>query len=54
VPAEEAKRYEFILTNVLETLDTSVEDHRKLMAEQQEAAKHKKLTNAKPSGSKSE
>jgi hypothetical protein len=52
---EETKRYEFILTNVLDTLDTSVEDHRKLLAEQEEAAKHKKLnSNAKPSGGRSE
>jgi hypothetical protein len=55
VSPEETKRYEFILTNVLDTLDTSGEDHRKLLAEQEEAAKHKKLnSNAKPSGSRSE
>src|SRR5580658_2007014 len=34
VPAEEAKRYEFVLTTALETVDTSVEEHRKLLAEQ--------------------
>jgi hypothetical protein len=50
VSAEEAKKYEFILTNTLETLDTSVEDHRKLLVEQQEAAKHRKKSDAKPSG----
>ena len=55
VPPEEAKRYEFILTNVLETVDTSAADHSKLLAEQEEAAKHRKLNpNAKPSGSRSE
>ena len=55
VPPEEAKRYEFVLTNVLETVDTSADDHRKLLAEQEEAAKHKKLNpNAKPSGGRSE
>jgi hypothetical protein len=43
VPPEEAKRYEFVLTNIVETLDTSAEDHRKLLADQEEAAKHKKL-----------
>ena len=32
--AEEAKQYEFVLTNALDTLDTSAEDHRKLLAEQ--------------------
>src|SRR5271170_1918960 len=40
--SEEAKQYEFILTNVLDTLDTSLVDHRKLLAEQIEAAKHRK------------
>jgi len=51
VPAAEAKQYEFILTNALDTLDTSVEDHRKLLVEQEEAAKHRKKPNAKKSGS---
>jgi len=41
--ADDAKQYEFILTNALETLDASVEDHRQLLSEQEEAAKHKKL-----------
>jgi hypothetical protein len=54
VSAEEAKQYEFILTSALDTLDTSVEEHRKLLVEQQEAAKHKKKSDAKPSGSRSE
>src|SRR5579872_4313298 len=43
VPAEEAKQYEFVLTNALDTLDSSAEDHRKLLAEQQEAGKHRKF-----------
>lgn len=51
VPAAEAKQYEFILTNTLDTLDTSVEDHRKLLVDQEEAAKHRKKQNAKKSGS---
>lgn len=51
IPPEEAKRYEFVLTNIVETLDSSAEDHRKLLAEQEEAAKQKKLgSNAKSSG----
>ena len=51
IPSEEAKRYEFILTNIVETLDSSAEDHRKLLAQQEEAAKHKKLgSNAKGGG----
>ena len=54
VPPEEARQYEFVLTNLLDTVDTSAEDHRKLLADQEEAAKHKKLNsnssakNAKP------
>jgi hypothetical protein len=44
-PAE-YREYEFVLTNVLETVDTSAEDHKKLLADQQDAAKHKKLNSA--------
>ena len=54
VRAEEAKRYEFVLTNALDTVDSSADDHRKLLAEQEEAAKHRKKSDAKPSGSRSE
>jgi len=43
VPAEEARQYEFVLTNILETVDSSAEDHRKLLVDQEDAAKHKKL-----------
>lgn len=43
VPPQEAREYEFVLTNVLETVDSSAEDHRKLLADQEDAAKHKKL-----------
>jgi chromosome segregation ATPase len=39
---EEAKQYDFLLTNVLETVDGSLQDHRQLLNEQEEAAKHKK------------
>jgi len=48
VSAEEAKQYEFVLTNALDTIDGSVEDHRKLLLEQQEAAKHRKKSDEKP------
>jgi len=51
---EETKQYEFILTNALDTLDGSVEDHRKLLVEQEEAAKHRKKSDAKQPVSKSE
>lgn len=53
VPAEEPKLYEFVLTNALETVDSSAEEHRTLLTEQEEAAKQKKLNphaNAKNSG----
>jgi hypothetical protein len=39
---EEMEQYEFLLTNALETLDSSVKDHRQLLSEQEEAAKQKK------------
>jgi len=39
---EEKDQYEFLLSNALETLDSSVQDHRQLLTEQEEAAKHKK------------
>ncbi|MBZ5682357.1 MAG: hypothetical protein LAO24_19870 [Acidobacteriia bacterium] len=52
VPTDEAKQYEFVLSNALDTLDTSAEDHRKLLADQEDAAKNKKLkAHAKNSGS---
>ena len=54
VPAEEARQYEFVLTSALDTLDTSAKDHRKLLAEQQEAAKHRRKSDAQPPGGKSE
>jgi hypothetical protein len=53
IPPEEFHQYEFVLTNILETVDSSVEDHRKLLTEQEDAAKHKKLNsngNAKLGG----
>jgi hypothetical protein len=39
---DEAKQYDFLLTNVLDTIDSSALDHRQLLGEQEEAAKHKK------------
>ena len=39
----ETSQYEFVLTNALDTVDTSTEDHRQLLSEQEEAAKQKKL-----------
>jgi predicted nucleic acid-binding Zn-ribbon protein len=43
---DEAKQYEFLLSNALATLDNSAQDHRQLLSEQEEVAKHKK--SAKP------
>jgi hypothetical protein len=54
VPAEEAKQYEFILSNALDTVNSSVEDHRQILADQEEAAKHKKKTDGERVGSRSE
>jgi len=48
VKPEESRQYEFVLTNALDTVDTSAEDHKKLLTDQEDAAKHKKL-NKNPS-----
>jgi hypothetical protein len=48
VPVQEAQQYEFVLTNAIETVDSAAEDHRKLLVEQEDQAKHKKL-NKNPS-----
>jgi len=38
----EAEHYRFVLANVIDTVDAGVQDHRQLLSEQEEAAKHKK------------
>jgi len=43
VSPAEVQQYEFVLNNAIETVDSSVEDHRKLLEDQEELAKHKKL-----------
>ena len=43
-PAE-TKAYDFLLTNAIETVDSSIEDHRQLLDAQEEAAKHKRKRN---------
>jgi hypothetical protein len=48
VPREESQQYEFVLSTALETVDSATEDHRKLLADQEEQAKHKQL-NKNPS-----
>ena len=42
IAPQEKNEYQFVLTNAIDTLDSSADDHRKLMMEQEEAAKHKK------------
>lgn|ERR1700678_123623 len=54
VPPEEAKQYEFILSDALNTLDTSAEEHQQILADQEEAAKHRKKPDVAQSGSRSE
>jgi predicted nucleic acid-binding Zn-ribbon protein len=44
VSKEELSQYEFLLTNTIDTIDNSAQDHRQLLTEQEEAAKHKKKT----------
>ncbi|HZQ94655.1 MAG TPA: hypothetical protein VFA67_06565 [Candidatus Sulfotelmatobacter sp.] len=48
VPRAEAQEYEFVLNNAIETVDASTEDHKKLLQEQEDQARHKKL-NKNPS-----
>ena len=43
VPAQEANQYEFVLSNAIDTVDTSADDHKQLLADQEVAAKQKKL-----------
>jgi hypothetical protein len=40
--ADEAKQYEFLLTDALDTVDSSADDHRKTIAEVEEYMKRKK------------
>lgn len=48
VSPKEAQQYEFVLTNAIESVDSATDDHRKLLTEQEEQAKHKRL-NKNPS-----
>jgi hypothetical protein len=40
--AGESQQYEFLLTNAIDTVDSSADDHRKSLAEVEEYVKHKK------------
>jgi predicted nucleic acid-binding Zn-ribbon protein len=46
---QDTQTYEFLLTNALETLDSSAQDHRQLLKEEEEQWKHKKAS--KPTSS---
>ena len=39
---QEASDYQFILSNAIDSVDNSAEDHRKMLTEQQEMWKHRK------------
>jgi hypothetical protein len=39
---EEANEYEFVLSSAIETVDSAVDDHRKMLTEQDELWKHRK------------
>src|SRR5262249_49905119 len=41
VPPAEVQQYAFVLDNAIETVDSSREDHRRLVWDQEEGAKHK-------------
>jgi ABC-type transporter Mla subunit MlaD len=41
---QQAQTYEFLLTNTLETLDASAQEHRQLLKEEEQEWKHKKST----------
>ena len=38
----QASKYEFLLSSALDTVDSSITEHQQLLAQQEEAAKHKK------------
>ena len=41
---QETQSYQFLLTNALETVDASAQDHRQLLKDEEEEWKHKKST----------
>jgi len=45
---DDLKQYEFVLSDALDDLDSSAKDHIQLLAEQEDAAKHKKLLKPQP------
>ena len=51
VTRSEYSVYEFVLSTALDSVDSAAEDHRKLLDDQEEAAKHKKLNRDSGAGS---
>jgi hypothetical protein len=47
-PKDEAKQYEFVLSDAIADLDSSLKDHTQVLAEQEEAARHKGLIKPQP------
>jgi len=45
VSPREAGVYEFVLSNAIDTVDTSAQDHRQLLEDQEDAARHRRLNN---------
>jgi len=45
---EDTKPYEFILSSLIDTLNGSAQDHKKLLEEQEEAAKHARKKKPEP------
>lgn len=54
VAPAEANVYEFVLSDALDTVDSSADDHRKLLTDQEDAGKHKKLNAADKNAGKQE
>ncbi len=52
--AAERTQYEFVLSNALETVETSSADHKKLLADQEDAARRKKLNTNPGAGQRGE
>lgn len=51
---EEAEHYEFLVSSALEAVDAGVREHRDLLAEQEEAFKHKKNKDRREDSRRSE
>ena len=43
VKPDEYRDYEFVLTNAIDTVDSSSNDHHKILEDQEDAARHRKL-----------